>query len=154
MIHSPYFILVPVFVCSPAPCYSFQESGNCKFGAQCRFSHGDDQQRQQGGGFGGGGGGGYGNRSYGGGGGFGGGRSAGPCYEFRETGACKYGDNCRFSHSAGGDASGPRPGAGVCYQFKNAGNCTYGANCRFSHDLSADKKDADGMMEQQPQEAQ
>ena len=135
-----------------APCYSFQETGNCKFGAQCRFSHGDDQQRQLGGG--GGYGGGYGGqRSYGG--GFGGGRSAGPCYEFRETGACKYGDNCRFSHSAGGDASGgPRPGAGVCYQFKNAGNCTYGANCRFSHDLSADKKDADGMIEQQPQEAQ
>jgi len=50
--------------------------------------------------------------------------------------------------------NGPPRTNNVCYQFKNAGNCTYGANCRFSHDLSGDKKDADGMMEQQPQEAQ
>ena len=89
-------------------------------------------------------------RSYGGGGGFS--RSAGPCYEFRESGSCKFGDNCRFSHSSGADVA--RSGsAGICYQFKNAGNCTYGSNCRFSHDLSSEKKD-DLHMDGQPQEAQ
>jgi len=47
-------------------CYSYQQSGQCKFGANCRFSHGDEPTAmgQGGGGFGGGGygggGGGYG----------------------------------------------------------------------------------------------
>ena len=44
-------------------CYAYQQSGQCKFGANCRFSHGDEPTAmgQGGGGFGGGGyGGGYG----------------------------------------------------------------------------------------------
>jgi len=137
------------------PCYSFQESGSCKFGNQCRYTHGDEPTS------GSAGGGGApsryntgdryssGPRSFGS--SFGGQRSggAGPCYEFRDTGVCKFGDQCRFNHGAassgggGGDGGGDRyesrrerPNGGVCYQFKNAGNCTYGEQCRFSHDLS------------------
>ena len=26
---------------------------------------------------------------------------AGPCYSFQESGSCRFGDSCRFSHGAG-----------------------------------------------------
>jgi len=52
-----------------------------------------------GGGYGGNSGGGYGGNS----GGFGGGNRSGgsgqqTCFSFRDTGSCRYGDNCRFNH--------------------------------------------------------
>ena len=74
--HSLYFSrTLPVslislsFTMASNVCYSYQQSGQCKFGANCRFSHGDEPTAmgQGGGGYGGGGGGG----GFGGGGGYG-----------------------------------------------------------------------------------
>jgi len=81
-------------------CRNFQNSGDCRFGLSCRFSHGS--------GGGGGGSGSYDGRAnvYGGGGGagysgsssgFGDGRRK-PCFNFQNNGHCKFGDRCRFGH--------------------------------------------------------
>ena len=43
------------------------------------------------------------------------------CYQWRETGDCKFGDDCRFVRFHR-DCS-----------FWNDGRCTYGDNCRFFH---------------------
>jgi len=90
------------------------EQGNCSYGDNCRFAHGDQELRpapqggfqQQGdngggrGGFRGGGRGGFGGGG-GGRGGFGGGqddRPQGVCRNFQQTGECRFGESCRFSH--------------------------------------------------------
>ena len=46
------------------------------------------------------------------------------CFRFAKTGECKFGDECRFAHIAGG----------VCEQFKN-GTCKFGDKCWYSHSL-------------------
>lgn len=58
---------------------------------------GGNRYRNNGGGGGGGNGGGRGNHNGGGNGGGGGGSSK-ECYNFKETGACRFGDGCKFSH--------------------------------------------------------
>lgn len=71
-------------------CYSFARDGQCRYGAQCRFSHQPGgsappppRSSPPGGYFGGS------DRPRGGG---------GPCYQFKDTGSCRYGDQCRFTH--------------------------------------------------------
>jgi len=70
------------------------------------------------------------------------------CYQFKDTGACDYGDGCRFWHGDqapgrdnsrrnnfnddGGSFGGSR-GGGVCFQFRDTGNCSFGDRCRFNH---------------------
>eukprot|EP00397_Hematodinium_sp_SG-2012_P054469 GEMP01065703.1.p1 GENE.GEMP01065703.1~~GEMP01065703.1.p1 ORF type:complete len:119 (+),score=30.08 GEMP01065703.1:35-358(+) len=79
-------------------CYDFQRKGECRFGDNCKFTHdGAD------GGYGGGKGHskGYSDREspYGGGKGYGGKSSGGVCYDFRDNGHCRFGDDCKFSHN-------------------------------------------------------
>merc|ERR1712160_2105 len=97
-----------------ALCRNFMEQGNCSYGDNCRFAHGDQELRpapqggfQQQGGMGGGQRGGFGGGrrgGFGGGGrgGFGGGdqgdRPQGVCRNFQQTGECRFGESCRFSH--------------------------------------------------------
>lgn len=113
-------------------CYNWQETQECQYGDNCRFSHGADgavpvdDGYQAAGGFG---------RGWGGANNFaprrGGG--GGICFNFRDTGSCNFGEQCRFSH--GGDTEGPSaPRApGICYKFRDNGSCNFGDNCRFSH---------------------
>jgi len=90
-------------------CFTFAETGDCKFGDQCRFAHGDEPPRERrgfGGGFRDGG-----SRGYGG---------------FRDGGSRGY----------GGERDGGR-GNKICYNFRDRGECNRGADCKFSHDTDA-----------------
>ena len=46
------------------------------------------------------------------------------CVEFRQTGACEFGDRCHFSHGTIGD---------ICVEFKQTGACEFGDRCHFVH---------------------
>lgn len=59
-------------------CFAFQEDGECKYGDECRFKHGEFDSRDLT-------------------------RPVGPCFNFRDNGECQYGDECRFSHEAAVD---------------------------------------------------
>jgi hypothetical protein len=73
-------------------CRHFRDWGNCRFGDDCRLSHG-----QKGSGFGQGKGKGKGASS-----GFGRGKyprtGKATCYNFRDHGTCRFGDDCGFNH--------------------------------------------------------
>lgn len=116
-------------------CYTFEETGECRYGDECRFTHGEDDTRESRGP-----------------------KSRGICYQFQDSGDCKYGSNCRFSHgdaAEGGDVGAPAGGGGggfaprprryngggspgICYKFRDGGmdGCPFGDGCRFSHDLN------------------
>jgi len=63
------------------------------------------------------------------------------CFDFRDTGSCRYGDECRFRHGADDSRDlallrrprRPKKSNGVCYAFRETGECEYGDRCRFSH---------------------
>ncbi|CAH8361521.1 unnamed protein product [Eruca vesicaria subsp. sativa] len=66
------------------------------------------------------------------------------CRFFMKTGACKYGDSCKYSHpkermlSSLPNLLNPavlpaRPGQPACGNFKAYGFCKYGASCKFDH---------------------
>ena len=38
------------------------------------------------------------------------------CYNYRDKGACKFGDNCRFEHAGAGGGKSKRQPKGVCYE--------------------------------------
>lgn len=52
-----------------------------------------------------------------------------PCRFFSQTGYCRYGDGCRFSHNQG-VSFGPAP---PCRYFAD-GFCAYGDACWYSHE--------------------
>lgn len=64
------------------------------------------------------------------------------CFNFRDSGECRFADGCRFWHGdqAPGKTQssfgGNRP-RGPCYQFQADGFCRFGDDCRFSHDPNA-----------------
>ncbi|ESQ51883.1 hypothetical protein EUTSA_v10016979mg [Eutrema salsugineum] len=68
------------------------------------------------------------------------------CRFFMNTGTCKYGDDCKYSHPkermlhSPPNLSNPialpaRPGQPACGNFKAYGFCKYGANCKFDHSM-------------------
>uniref|UniRef100_A0AAV1VK54 Uncharacterized protein n=1 Tax=Peronospora matthiolae TaxID=2874970 RepID=A0AAV1VK54_9STRA len=103
---------------SKRPCWLLRK-GKCTMGASCLFSH-DVQDGD-----------------------------CGSCFEFVQTGACKRGDKCKFSHvenpekeglehckeKDGTSAAGARAGTTtrVCYSYQN-GRCHRGKKCRFVHE--------------------
>lgn len=111
-------------------CHQWIDTGRCSFGDKCRFSHlGADSSnndtavdtsntstRSS-------------DRPTG---------NSNECYEFAESGECKFGDRCRFSHN-----DNPRQRRAEyqqkqpCHQYQQNGSCSYGDNCRFSHDSTA-----------------
>uniref|UniRef100_A0A1J3H922 Zinc finger CCCH domain-containing protein 26 n=1 Tax=Noccaea caerulescens TaxID=107243 RepID=A0A1J3H922_NOCCA len=70
------------------------------------------------------------------------------CRFFMNTGTCKYGDDCKYSHpkermlQSQPNLLNPivlpsRPGQPACGNFKAYGFCKYGANCKFDHSVSS-----------------
>jgi len=62
-----------------------------------------------------------------------------PCREYEETGACKFGDKCKFSHLGKG-APVPKRQEGAARKKRNAtclaftaGECKWGDRCRYRH---------------------
>ncbi|KAL7592205.1 hypothetical protein Lser_V15G34789 [Lactuca serriola] len=62
------------------------------------------------------------------------------CIYYLRTGACGYGDNCRFNHPTynaqmnhhGGDLP-ERIGEPDCVYFLKTGTCKYGSTCKYNH---------------------
>jgi len=115
-------------------CSFYMKTGQCRFGATCRFDHPEA---------GGGGTGEFNTAGY----------PLNPgeqdCTFFMKTGQCKFGLTCRFNHPEGmatvtaADAQVPHgslPGQGApqggpkdCAFFMKTGNCKFGATCKFNH---------------------
>ncbi|CAH2059702.1 unnamed protein product [Thlaspi arvense] len=68
------------------------------------------------------------------------------CRFFMNTGTCKYGDDCKYSHPKERMLQSPpsllnpvvlpsRPGQPACGNFKAYGFCKFGANCKFDHSV-------------------
>lgn len=56
------------------------------------------------------------------------------CRSFRNTGSCRYGEDCKFEHSEGEPVQAPeRQDRGECFNFRDNGECDHGDLCRFSH---------------------
>ena len=53
------------------------------------------------------------------------------CRAYRNQGRCRYGDECKFSHSEG-EAIEPPP-RGLCFNFRDGGACDFGDRCRYMH---------------------
>ena len=53
------------------------------------------------------------------------------CRAFRNTGRCRYGEDCNYEHSEG-DPIEPPP-RGQCFNWGETGQCAYGDRCRFLH---------------------
>ena len=53
------------------------------------------------------------------------------CRAYRNTGRCRYGDECKFSHSEG-ETIEPPP-RGLCFNFRDQGACDFGDRCRYLH---------------------
>jgi hypothetical protein len=62
-------------------------------------------------------------------------RARGVCYIFQNTGTCRNGDNCRFSHNVSArETGGGNRARNVCFDFQNTGTCNRGDSCLYSHD--------------------
>lgn len=80
----------------PGICYSFRDEGECQYGDECHFKHGEEDDRdfealraQR--------------------------APAGICYNFRDNGECKFADSCRFSHDL--DAEDDRAGGADAAEY-------------------------------------
>jgi len=76
------------------------------------------------------------------------------CYQFKDNGNCRFGENCRFSHEEDAMEGGeeprfrsrapPRRSRGVCFKFNEPTGCPFGEGCRFSHGQDAPAADFGG----------
>jgi hypothetical protein len=60
------------------------------------------------------------------------------CRPFTETGKCKYGDKCQFSHGTNElriPMRHPKYKTEYCRTFHTTGYCPYGPRCHFIHDV-------------------
>mmetsp|Transcript_15796 Transcript_15796/g.23750 ORF Transcript_15796/g.23750 Transcript_15796/m.23750 type:complete len:261 (-) Transcript_15796:305-1087(-) len=118
------------------PCYTFQQRGECMFGSDCRYSHGEGAFGMFNG---------YGGYPMGYGmeqpGAFGYApphrgqgqphKRRNPCFAF-QRGQCTYGDRCRYSHDEVNGDGQPQTKL-YCHAFQR-GECTYGDTCKFAHE--------------------
>lgn len=135
-------------------CAYFAKTGECKFGATCKWDHSTGpqvtatQQQQQSGGEA------SGRNSLG----FPLRSDAAPCAFFAKTGTCSYGAECKWDHpeefcQLAGAEPAPRvmtpiprpsttpqstnlpsrPGTQKCSFYLKSGTCSYGATCKFDH---------------------
>jgi hypothetical protein len=66
------------------------------------------------------------------------------CRHFRNTGKCKFGDECKYQHSAGDAiASPPR---GPCNNYRQGGECKFGDRCRYLHGETDPRFDSSGAL--------
>lgn len=58
------------------------------------------------------------------------------CRTYRNTGRCRFGDSCKYTHSEGEPIAAPprviKP-RGVCFNWKEGIDCKFGDRCRFFH---------------------
>jgi hypothetical protein len=97
-----------------AICWSFRDTGACKFGKDCHFEHVEKA------------------------GGAGGGGKKGECWRFRDTGSCHFGKNCHFEHVAKAGGAGGGGKKGECWRFRDTGSCHFGDDCHFEHVVKVD----------------
>eukprot|EP01047_Picozoa_sp_COSAG01_P091766 COSAG01_NODE_23295_length_820_cov_1.995839_1_plen_71_part_01 len=55
------------------------------------------------------------------------------CRAFRNTGKCRYGDDCKFLHEEGPPIPPPNNPVGMCFAFEEGGECQFGDRCKFRH---------------------
>ena len=55
------------------------------------------------------------------------------CWDFEKNGSCKFGQNCRYSHTE--TKKGKMP---ICRYYQN-GSCKFGEDCKFKHENSPPK---------------
>ena len=73
------------------------------------------------------------------------------CKFWSETGVCKFGSKCKYSHDVANENRGKQKPLNdfenkrkkiildpieICQHFKSTGRCKYGSDCKYSHDLS------------------
>jgi len=115
-------------------CAHFLKTGQCRYGATCKFHHplsGSGMQMQTH----------YPVRP-----------GEPDCSFYIKTGSCKYGAQCKFNHPPSDPSRGPasraplttmpgappeRPGEPECAFYMKTGQCKYGAQCKFHHPPSA-----------------
>lgn len=97
-------------------CFEFQQTGSCRR-ANCRFLHDSRKSPIPG----------NDNRE---------------CWNWRDGGACQYGDSCRFSHTPRPtskqrptSANPPKDGkdSRLCHNWTRRGSCRFGDGCRYEH---------------------
>lgn len=59
------------------------------------------------------------------------------CFNWRDSGACEFGDNCRYIHDGSETRGSRRRDQQICYTLRDEGACKFGDGCRFSHDATA-----------------
>ena len=98
----------------------------------------------------------------------------GPCYQWKDTRSCRFGETCKFAHDNGptphqqdrygSSASGYIPlsvvhgvgssARGPCYQYSRSGICRFGSTCLFSHDRMSDRTPSDRSDDYRPSSPQ
>eukprot|EP01083_Nonionella_stella_P094808 266100_1 len=92
-------------------CYAYRDTGNCRFGMSCKFSHNGEERQVDVEAMT---------------------RRDNACYSFRDFQKCRYGAHCRFSHDVD-MVLDVKKSDEVCYSFRDTGDCRFGSGCRFSH---------------------
>ena len=79
-------------------CRSFAKTGNCTR-TGCKFIHTKDDEKVE--------------------------KTTGPCFTFQKTGACKYGDDCKYHHTAAASTDKECLTGNYCYEHCSHEVCVY-----------------------------